>query len=294
MSVTVRVPATIANLGPGFDCLGLAIAWHNRITLEAAGTTTVHVSGPGEDRIPRDASNLVLRSVRAWEAAVGADAGEWAITISNEAPYGRGFGSSAAAIVGGLVAARAILGGGASLLALAGEIEGHLDNVSAALLGGVTISGYATADAFRLPPPDSIAVLACVAPGRLSTSKARAALPAQIPFADAVFNASRAALLAASIATGDPTRLPAATEDRLHQDRRFAIAEDAGALARALRADGIAAFLSGAGPSIAALVAAGDAPSAANAARTHAPDGWEIRIVPFDPSGAVVEKHPTR
>ncbi|HVL88676.1 MAG TPA: homoserine kinase [Actinomycetota bacterium] len=286
MSVTVRVPATIANLGPGFDCLGLAIAWHNRVTLAPAGTTTIAVTGPGEDRIPRNDNNLVLRSVRAWEAAVGAAPGEWAIDIDNDAPYGRGFGSSAAAIVGGLVAARAAIGGDANVLALAGEIEGHLDNVSAALLGGITVSGYAPGDAIRIEPPSRIVPLVCVAAGRLSTKEARASLPAQVPFGDAVANASRAALLVAVLTADDPARLLAATEERLHQPPRFRIAPETGALVAALRSEGIAAFLSGAGPSVAALVAADEAGDIRALAERAAPEGWDVRIVPFEANGA--------
>lgn len=284
--VTVRVPATVANLGPGFDCFGFAIAWHNRVSVAHAAATTIEVSGPGDDRIPRDETNLALRAIRAWEKANGLGRGEYAIRIENSSPYGRGFGSSAAAIAGGLVAARALLGGEASVLRLAGEIEGHMDNVSAALLGGVTISGFASDDAIRLDPPASIVPLCCVAPGRLSTSAARKALPKNVPFADAVANAGRAALLAAAIATGDPSRLLAATEDRLHQPARFALAPDTGAYVAALRAEGIAAFLSGAGPSVAALVGREDLAEARAAATRLAAEGWEVVAAGFDAWGA--------
>lgn len=290
MSVAVRVPATIANVGPGFDCLGFAIAWHNRITLASTDVTRIDVTGPGADRIPRDEKNLVLRAVRAWEHAIGAPPQSWAITINDDAPYGRGFGSSAAAIVGGVVAARALLGGDANALAIAGALEGHLDNVSAALLGGITVSGYAPDDALRIEPPDTIVPLVCVAPGRLSTSAARASLPRQVAFGDAAANAARAGLLVASIASSDPARLLAATEDRLHQPARFALAPDTGALVANLRERGIAAFLSGAGPSVAALVPTADSSGAEATARAVAPDGWEVRIVPFEPAGATVER----
>lgn len=289
MRVTVRVPATIANLGPGFDCMGLAIAWHTRVTLRIAEKTSVTVTGPGEDRIPTDESNLVVRSIRAWEEAVDASRGAYEATIANNAPYGRGFGSSAAAIVGGLVAAREILDGDANVLMLAGMIEGHLDNVSAALMGGITISGYAPDDALRIEPPPELRVLACVAKDRLSTSTARGALPEQVSFKDAVGNAARAALLAASLAGEAPTRLLAATQDLLHQDRRFALIPATATLVNALRAEGIAAFLSGAGPSVAALLPGDEAAEAYDAAVAAAPDGWHIELVAFDRLGAVVE-----
>lgn len=291
-SVTVRVPATIANLGPGFDCLGLAVGWHNRVTIAEAPKTTIDVDGPGSDRIPRDETNLVLRAIRAWEHASGNDKREWTVRIQNDAPYGRGFGSSAAAIVGGLVGARALMAdhrGDADPLTLAGALEGHLDNVAPALLGGVTVCGFSTNDALRIEPPPGLVVVACVAADRLSTAKARGVLPRTVPMADAVFGMSRTALLAASLASADYDRLLAATEDRLHQPARFQIATDAGALCATLRARGYAAFLSGAGPSVAALVPVERAHDASRRAMEASPPGWTIRVLEIDAFGAVLE-----
>lgn len=285
--VVVAAPATIANLGPGFDCMGLAIGWPNEITLERADDTSITVEGPGAGEIPTDPErSLVLRAVRAWERAVGASPVPVRAHLLSRTPYGRGFGSSSAAIVGGLVAARALLGGDAPILALAGELEGHLDNVAPCLVGGICVSGFAPDDTLRLEPPSDLRVVACVAPERLSTKAARAALPGEVPFADAVFNASRAALLAACLATGDLGRLLAATEDRLHQDPRFALAPDAAALCRSLRSEGLAAFLSGAGPSISVLVRSADAEAARTLAVAAAPAGWEVGIVGLDSEGA--------
>jgi homoserine kinase len=291
MSVTVRVPATIANLGPGFDCLGLAVAWHNRITLVPASTTTVDVTGPGEERIPRDEANLVLRGIRAFEDASGNPRMDWKIRIENSSPYGRGFGSSAAAIVGGIVAAQASMPDdrGADPLALGGALEGHLDNVAPALMGGITLCGFSANDAMRIEPPPGLVVVACVAAERLSTAKARAALPKEIAVSDAIFNISRTALLAAALGAGDFDRLLQATEDRLHQPARFEIAPDSGALAQTLRAGGYAAFLSGAGPSVAALVPVDRAHDCARRASEIAPPGWTVRILEIDTFGAVLE-----
>jgi homoserine kinase len=287
--VVVSAPATIANLGPGFDSMGLAIEWHNEITLELADETSVTVEGPGAGEIPTDPDrNLILRAVRSWERAVGMSPVAVRARLLSRTPYGRGFGSSSAAIVGGLVAARALLGGEAPILALAGELEGHLDNVAPCLLGGICVSGFAPDDTLRIDPPPGLQIVACIAPARLSTKAARGALPAQVPFADAVFNASRAALLAASLAAGDLERLGEATEDRLHQDHRFALAPDAGALAKGLRAQGYAAFLSGAGPSISVLAPSRSAVEVRLRASSLAPDGWDISIVDIEGAGAFV------
>ena len=287
MNVTVAVPATIANLGSGFDCMGLAVEWRNRVTVAASKEVSIDVTGPGAERIPRNHANLVLRAIQACERASGSMAREWAILIENETPYGRGLGSSACAIVAGVVAANA-LGIQADALTIAGEIEGHLDNVSAALFGGITVSGFSASQSLRLPAPAGLRVVACVAPGRLSTKAARAALPSQVPFVDAVHAASRAALLAAQLATGNLSHLLEATEDRLHQDARFALAPDSAGVCAALRAAGFAAFLSGAGPSISALVASDTAEEAARIGRESGGEGWDVRVLEIADEGATI------
>jgi homoserine kinase len=287
--VVVRAPATIANLGPGFDCLGVALAWHNEVSVErdASGALGVTAAGQGAEAIPRDATNLVVRTIR----SVIGDAGGLRVHLTNAVPVGRGFGSSASAIVAGLVAGRALRGeewSRSELVAAAAAIEGHADNVAPCVFGGAT--AVAGGEVLPLGTPAGIEILACVAPMALSTEAARRALPAEIPFADASANAARAAMLAASLALAEPAHLMAATEDALHQPARFALAPDAGRLVAALRARGIAAFLAGAGPSVAALVALRGGDEAEAAARLFAPDGWEIRRVSIDASGtAVVE-----
>jgi homoserine kinase len=283
--VVVRAPATIANLGPGFDCLGIALAWHNEVRVERdpSGELTVTVAGEGATQIPRDATNLV---VRALAAGLGSHDG-LRVHCTNAFPFGRGFGSSAGAIVAGLTAA-ALLGeqkvNRAEIVARATEIEGHADNVAPCVYGGaVVVAGDAV---LPLGRPAGVDAIVCVAPIALSTVAARRALPEQVPFADAAANAGRAALLAATLALGDASSLLAATEDVLHQPARFALAPDAGALVTALRAEGIAAFLAGAGPSVGALVATGEAAAATSVAERLVPEGWEVRNVPIDARGA--------
>jgi len=290
--VVVRAPATIANLGPGFDCLGLALAWHNEASVErdGAGGLSITVAGEGADRIPRDETNFVARAI----ASVRGDAGGLRIHMTNAIPFGRGFGSSASAIVAGLVAARALDGADwdpGELVAAAAAIEGHADNVAPCVHGGATVIAGTAVMPLDAPPFEAIA---CVAPMAMSTEAARKALPATVPFADAAANAGRAALLAASLARGDAALLMDATEDVLHQPARFGLAPDSGRLVAALRGAGIAAFLAGAGPSVAALVALGDAGRAETEARRLAPQGWDVRRVAIDATGtSVVERVPS-
>lgn len=284
--VVVRAPATIANLGPGFDAMGLALAWYDEIKVEHhPGGLEITASGLGSEGVTRDDSNLVVRGLN---AALGEPPGVRIHTMTAVA-FGRGFGSSAISIVAGLVAARALFSTGHSddeLLRLAIEIEGHADNVAPCLLGGITVvSGEAVT---RLEPPAGIDALVCVAPTRLSTTVARAALPDTVARADAVANLARAALLAASLATGRTDTLMEATEDLLHQPVRFELMPDSGELVRALRGKGIAAFLAGAGPSVAGLVPAERAEEAQAVARGLAPEAWDVRLEGFDAHGATV------
>jgi homoserine kinase len=285
--VVVRAPATIANLGPGFDCLGLALAWHNEVGVDrvADGELSVTVAGQGAAEITRDASNLVVRAI----ASVTGAATGLRVHLTNAIPFGRGFGSSSAAIVAGLLAGRALEGASwetEELIAAATEMEGHADNVAPCVTGGACV--VAGGSALALGAPDGVEVIACVAPMALSTEAARRALPAQVAFGEAVANAGRAALLAAALATSTASLLLAATEDVLHQPAQFALAPDAGKLVSALRGDGIAAFLAGAGPSVAALVPGASAASAEATARRLAPEAWDVRRAEVDARGATV------
>ena len=288
--VVVRAPATIANLGPGFDCLGIAIAWHNEIRVERdpSGDLTVTAAGQGANQIPRDATNL---AVRAMAKIVGEPRG-LRVHLTNAIPFGRGFGSSAAAIVGGLVAARAFVPDAAAwdeemLVDVASGMEGHADNVAPCVHGGAVVAAGRAA-VKPLGVPAGLGVIVCVAPSSLPTEAARKLLPATIPHGDAAANAARAALLAVSLATGDPALLLEATHDVLHQPARFELMPDSGRLVAALRKEGIAAFLAGAGPSVAALAASPELAAATETARRLAPEGWEVRDAAIDGSGAVV------
>ena len=289
MRVVVRAPATIANLGPGFDCLGVALSWHNEVRVEKVDSDdlTVTASGQGAGEVPRDETNLVVRAIA---SRLGSPRG-LRVHLTNAIPFGRGFGSSSAAIVAGLVAARALEPGGTdwepgALVAEAASMEGHADNVAPCVLGGgAVVSGT---DVLALGVPSGIEAIVCVAPMALSTEVARRVLPSDVPFAEAAATAGRAALLAVSLARGETDYLLAATADTLHQPARFALAPDAGTLVGALRREGIAAFLAGAGPSVGALIGTSDAETAERAAARLAPAGWEVRRFAIDPNGAMV------
>lgn len=261
--VRVRVPATSANLGPGFDAFALALALHDDVVVRVADSgLSVDVAGEGADLVPRNARHLVVKALRTTFAELGGHPRGLEVVCANRIPQSRGLGSSAAAIVAGVVAARALVLGGEELLdqqaalALAARIEGHPDNVAACLLGGVTIAYTegSGARAVRLDPSPAVRPVLFVPTTRSSTVRARKALPATVPHADAAANAARAALLVPAL-TDRPDLLMAATEDRLHQDARAPTMPRTATLVSKLRADGIPAVVSGAGPTVLALVA---------------------------------------
>jgi homoserine kinase len=286
--VTVVVPATSANLGPGFDSLGLALGLYDEVTvrLTDAPGLSVEVTGEGADVLARDGSHLVARTLRDAFERFGAVPAGLRVRCANHIPQGRGLGSSAAAIVAGVMAAAALAGDGridpAEVLAVAGEIEGHPDNVAACLLGGFTIAWTegGRAHGVRLDPDPRIEALVFVPPDGLSTETARGLLPATVPHGDAVHAASRAALAVAAL-TRRPDLLLAATEDRLHQPYRAPAMPASAALLDRLRAAGAAAFVSGAGPSVLALLPEErpDLPALADA-------GWSVTRLPLDLGGA--------
>jgi homoserine kinase len=266
--VHVRIPATSANLGPGFDALGLAFALHNEVEAAEAERVTVRIEGEGAGRLATNEANVVARGVRlAFEAAGRGFAG-CALRCVNRIPTSRGLGSSAAAWVGGLVAGNALLGeplDRQALLGLAARAEGHPDNVAAALLGGLTVSCASAAGvvAVSLPVPASLRFVVLVPEVTSATAEARVVLPASVSRQDAVFNVQRVALLLAALQADRPEALGAALEDRLHQPYRrrlFPWMEEVAAAARA--AGALGCVLSGAGPSLLAVVAAGAEPVA--------------------------------
>ena len=259
--VRVRVPATSANLGSAFDSGGLALAMYDDLVAVITDEpgVTVDISGEGADSLPRNHRHLVAKSMLAAFDAMGGRPRGFALVTANHIPHGRGLGSSSAAIVGGIVLARALVVGGDQLLpdrealALATELEGHPDNVAATLLGGFTVAwteGTGQAHALRVHP--DIVPVACIPHTALATKKARGLLPESVTHADAAFNVARSALLVAAM-TQDPSLLMVATDDKLHQQqRREAMPRSLDLVAR-LREAGIPAAVSGAGPTVLAL-----------------------------------------
>ncbi|MDG6106098.1 homoserine kinase [Dactylosporangium aurantiacum] len=286
--VTVRVPATSANLGPGFDALGLALSLHDEVEARVTGGgVSVEVSGEGAGDLPTDGSHLVVRAMARVFDELGEHPAGLALRCRNHIPQARGMGSSSAAIVAGVTLARALVTGGAErlddagLLRIAAELEGHPDNVAPCLLGGMTIAWTEAsgAAAVRLEPAERIRPFVFVPQERGLTEVARAALPATVPHADAALNAGRAALLVHAI-TVDPAHLFAATEDRLHQAYRAPSMPGSAELVAALRAEGVAAVVSGAGPSVLALTSGDWAPSPV--------PGWRVLPLDVDLVGALV------
>ena len=269
--IQVQVPATSANLGPGFDSFGLAFGMYDRYVAQILdeGGLDIDVTGEGADEVPRTDKNLLVKAIYKGFDYLGGRPKGLAVRALNVIPHGRGLGSSASAIVGGLVLARSLVLTGTdkmsdeTLLNLANEMEGHPDNVAAALFGGATIAwqdlekGKAVAHAVHLPVDPRIKVMAFIPSSPLATSKARKMLPESIPFADAQRNTTNAALMTQAI-TIRPDLLYAATEDFLHQSYRQEAMPASIALMTKLRAAGLAAFVSGAGPTVLALHTEGD------------------------------------
>lgn len=288
--VRVRAPATSANLGPGFDALGLALALYDDVTIITTpdDDIRVEVTGEGSGELPTDGRHLVARAVRACLDQLGAPAVGLRLTCHNRIPQARGLGSSSAAIVAGVLAGRALVDGGAGrlddagLLELAAELEGHPDNVAPCLLGGFTIAWCegGRARAVTLSPDRRVHPVLLVPEQRGLTAAARAALPHAVPHADAAFTAGRAALLVHAL-TAAPQLLLEATEDRLHQRYRAAGMPDTAAVVDSLRATGLAAVVSGAGPSVLALPASDQ--------QVTAPTGWTVLRPQVDMSGARIE-----
>lgn len=267
---TVLVPATSANLGPGFDSFGLALDLFNRFEAELADQWSVDIQGEGAGALSTGPDNLVVRCVaRAFEEA-GCPELRAAVGCANFIPTGSGLGSSSAAIVGGLLLGETLAGvdfGDRRRLEIAAEIEGHPDNVAAALFGGFTVCWmeYGLARCARFEPARGLATVVVPAVGELATTVARAMLPDAVSHKDAAFNVAHAGLLAASIATGRPDLLGAALNDRLHEPYRAAAVADLAAVHGILQDAGAAGVaLSGAGPTVIGLVA-GDTDEAAHA-----------------------------
>jgi homoserine kinase len=260
-SKTIRVPGTTANCGPGFDTIGMACTIYNYLTLEETTDykITVEVEGQGQGVIPGSESNIAVQAVLSVFERVAYHHRGFVVKMINNVPLARGLGSSAAAIVSGLMAANLVAGGKLSkddLLEMATDLEGHPDNVAPALFGGVTISFMENGKAkcLRLVPPVPLTMVVAVPDFSLTTSSARQVLPQQVAFQDASFNVSRAALLVGSLCSGDYNYLSYALQDKLHQPYRNPLIKGIDTVfANACKAGAIGAAISGSGPCIIAF-----------------------------------------
>jgi homoserine kinase len=276
--VRVRVPASSANLGPGFDVLAVALDLHMELEVEESGRFEVRT----DLAIARDGRNLCARAFSLLRPPEGVR-----FTIRSDIPLSGGLGTSAAAYLAGLAAADALNGGGADLLAHAAKLEGHPDNAAAALLGGFVVCAGAHAE--RLEPPAGLSAVLVVPDRAVRTAKARAALPPEVPMSDAVFNVSRASLLVLGLARGDLDLVARGLEDRLHQPRRASLYPRSMELVERARSLGaLGATISGAGPTVLVWVRASDAPEV-TARLERETAGWaRVHATPFASRGLEV------
>ena len=284
------MPASSANLGPGFDSLGLALGLYDEVEVSvAADGVAVEVVGEGAARVPRDERHLVVRAMRRTFDELGGAPTGLRLRCRNAIPHSRGLGSSAAAAVAGAVAAAVLAGRDVSLesdalLQLTADMEGHADNAAASLLGGFVVAwnNDGRFHAVRLDAHPGIAPVALVPEVESSTATTRGLLPERVPLADAAFTGSRTALAVLAV-TQRPELLFPATEDRLHQEYRRPAYPESAALVDALRAKGMPAVISGAGPTVLALTTDGALPAGTD---LH---GFTVMPLPVDPSGVTVE-----
>lgn len=298
-TVHVRVPATSANLGPGFDTLGIALSFYD--DLEVTATTDkkikIDVEGEGKGKVPLDETHLVVKVILETFKRFKQTAPGLHLKAVNRIPHGRGMGSSGAAVVAGLMAAKGLLQGiveisDKDLLDLATEFESHPDNVAPALFGGLSIAWEDETGPHtkKLSVHRGVSPLVLVPENEMSTALARSMQPDSVPHEDAVFNVSRSALLVAAMVQS-PELLLAATEDRLHQNYRAAAMPETDSLIKLLRSQGHAAVVSGAGPSV--LVLASDPAErlrAAETAKSKYPQ-WKPLLLAVDNKGATLETH---
>jgi homoserine kinase len=284
--VAIQVPASSANLGPGFDAFAVALDVHLIAWTVEREEARVLSEGEGAAELPTDERNLVWRAFEAYCSWADVPVPDVTVRTRNPIPLERGMGSSSAAAVAGIALARAVTRAGgrdADLIDLAAAFEGHADNAGAAVLGGlvVVVDGRVR----RLEPTSALRPLLCVPTSRQSTDEARGLLPEQIPLADAAANGARAAVTLAGLA-GAMAFDPLAMTDVLHEPARLAAMAGSGTLVAALRQRGVGACLSGAGPTVLAVVPSGDEAALATV-RDAAGDGFEVRAVRWDRAGAI-------
>lgn len=254
--VVVKIPASTANLGPGFDSLGMALSLYAWVSMSASEETRITLVGDNLEGVPKDKSNLVYEVAQAVFLKAGLPQTELDISIRSDIPLTRGLGSSAAAIVGALVAANTLVGNKLSedeLFQMATALEKHPDNVGASLFGGIIVAAWdgTRAEYVRMDPPSGMDVLVAIPEFELSTKKARNVLPEQISLSDAIFNVTHSSLLTAALATGRLDLLRHAMRDRLHQPYRAALIPGMNTiLEEAANHGALGAVLSGAGPTL--------------------------------------------
>ena len=282
--VAVEVPASSANLGPGFDALAAALDVPLVVETIDRQAQRVVAEGLGAGELPTDDGNLIWRGVLGYCNRFGVEVPDVSVRADNAIPLERGMGSSAAAAVAGVTLARALVGLGsdAELIDLAAELEGHPDNAAAALLGGIVVCAEGLAR--RLEPAGTLRPVICIPDTRQSTTAARGVLPDSVSLADAAANGARTAMLLAGL-SGALAWEPAVMRDVLHEPSRFGVMPETGRVVSALRDQGIGACLSGAGPSVLAVVG-GDDDDAIAAIRHAAGSGWEVRPVGWHRRGA--------
>ena len=294
--VSVKVPATSANLGPGFDTLGIALSYYDELEVEVTESAKVVVEaiGEGAGEVATDETNLVAKSLIHTLKHFGFDAPGLRLKAHNNIPHGRGMGSSGAAVVSGIIAAKGLLSGlveisDEALLEIATEIEGHPDNVAPALFGGLTIAWKDETGPKhkKLFVHRGVSPLILVPSFKMSTALARSLQPDSVPHDDAVFNVSRSALLIAAM-TQSPELLLAATEDRLHQNYRASAMPKTDELIRNLRDAGYAAVVSGAGPSVLVLANGPTERMAAAKLVSKKYSDWRELLLAVDFKGATV------
>ncbi len=295
--IRVKVPATTANLGPGFDVLGMALDYCNEVAMaETKQGLSIQVSGEGEKFLPRTEANIVTQAANRVFRTVGYTPAGLQIHLTNRIPIARGMGSSAAAIVGGVVAANRLSGGHLSLdamLDLANQLEGHPDNVTPALVGGMTISCLLGERVHYIKAafPEKMRAVVAVPAFHLSTAEARRILPKEVSLQDAVFNVSRSSLLVAAILTGKTHLLPVVMDDRLHQPYRAKLIPGLDAVFAAAKQAGAAGVvISGSGPSVIAF-SDGDIGAVGQAMQqAFAQAGVQSQIIqaPVNNQGAVI------